>query len=452
MLPKRAALWRDRSFRFALGGGATVVTAVFAVVRNKWLAEHLSTAGLGVLAQVFSAQTWLGTAAGLGLSLPVAQAVGAATAASDGPALRRGLRTALGLVGGATLAVVILGLLLAPWLSQALLGSAAHGALLRIAMLGATGLAFQAVANGFFAGRSDLRSPLVMALAGGIVAVAVTMALVPRAGLMGGAIGSAVLVPSALLAVWWFRRPAHDVAGAGSQGPGFDAATGRMLLRVGLAALTLALLDQGTLLALRAHYLRANGVPANGLLQAALALAQQVSAAFMVYLTGYAFGRISGAGDAAGIRDYTRRHWRALLGLAAAAFAVAMLFASPLIALFYSDRFVAARPLMAWALFAEFCRVMTQVWGLGALPIGGLRVWMPIGIAGPVAFVPAYALLAPVAGVLALPYAAVVAALAQLTTAAVLMSRRGVTLRAGDATGLAIALAGLALLARAIAG
>jgi O-antigen/teichoic acid export membrane protein len=362
------------------------------------------------------------------------------------------LRTALTLAGVAALGVAILGLALAPWLSQVLLGTGAHAGLLRIAMLGVAGLAFQAVASGLFAGRSDLRSPLVMALAGGVVAVVVTVTLVPRGGLAGGAIGAAVLVPAGLAAAWWSRRRTVDSAEAPSPRSGFDSATGRTLLRVGLAALTLALLDQGTLLALRAHYLRVNGIPANGLLQAALALAQQVSGAFMVYLAGYAFGRISGAGDAAGIRDYTRRHWVPLVALAVAAFALAMLLASPLIALFYSDRFAPARPLMAWALFAEFCRVMTQVWGLGALPLGGLRVWMPIGIAGPAAFVPAYASLAPVAGPLALPYAAVIAAVAQLAVTGVLMSRRGVTLRAGDGVLLAVALAGLALLARTVAG
>ena len=77
MLSTRATLWRDRSLRFALGGAAPVVTAVLALARNKWLAEHLAPAGLGVLGQVFSTQTLLGTAAGLGLSLPVARAIGA---------------------------------------------------------------------------------------------------------------------------------------------------------------------------------------------------------------------------------------------------------------------------------------------------------------------------------------------------------------------------------------
>jgi len=447
MLSTRAALWRDRSLRFALGGGATIVTAVFAVARNKWLAEHLSTPGLGVLGQVFSAQTWLGTAAGLGLSLPVAQAVSAATAAGDGPALRRTVWTALALAGTAALGIVVLGLLLAPWGSQLLLGTGAHAGLLRIAMLGVAGLALQAVAGGVFAGRSDVGAPLMLAFAGGVVAVGTTMALVPRAGLAGGAIGSAVLVSAGLAAACGWRRRSVGAVLSPPPRPRFDPAVARALLRVGLAALTLALIDQGTLLALRAHYLRVHGIPANGLLQAALALAQQVSGAFMAYLAGYAFGRISGAGDAAAIRDYTRRHWVPLITLAVVAFALAMLLASPLIALFYSDRFAPARPLMAWALYAEFCRVMTMVWGLGALPVGGLRVWMPIGIAGPAAFVPAYVVLAPVAGTLALPYAAVLAGLVQLAVAGVLMSRRGVTLRAGDATLLAAALAGLAWLA-----
>jgi len=452
MLSTRAALWRDRSLRFALGGGATLVTAVFAVARNKWLAEHLSTPGLGVLAQVFSAQTWLGTAAGLGLSLPVAQAVSAATAAGDRHALRRTVWTALTLAGTAALGIAVLGLLFAPAVSQLLLGTGAHAGLLRIAMLGVAGLALQAVAGGVFAGRSDVGAPLMLALAGGVVAVGTTMALVPRAGLAGGAIGAAVLVASGLVAACGWRRREIGAMLAPPPHPRLDPAVARTLLRVGLAALTLALIDQGTLLALRAHYLRVHGVPANGLLQAALALAQQVSGAFMTYLAGYAFGRISGAGGAAGIRDYTRRQWAPLVALALIAFALAMILASPLIALFYSDRFTPARPLMAWALFAEFCRVMTQVWGLGALPLAGLRVWMPIGLAGPAAFVPAYVGLAPVAGALALPYAAVLAALAQLAVTGVLMSRRGVTLRAGDAALLAVALAGLALLARAVAG
>src|SRR5262245_55680012 len=165
MLTSRgAALWRDRTLRFALGGAAPVVTAVFALARNKWLAEHLATSGMGVLGQVFSTQTLLGTAAGMGLALPVARALAAATATADARAAHRSVWTALALAGGAALALALPALLLAPWLSQALLGTPEHASLLRIATIGVVGLALQAVANGVFAGRSDVAGPLAVAL------------------------------------------------------------------------------------------------------------------------------------------------------------------------------------------------------------------------------------------------------------------------------------------------
>ena len=452
MLSTRAALWRDRSLRFATGGGATVVGAFFGALRNKWLAEHLSTSGLGVLAQILSAQTWLGTAAGLGLALPMARAVGAASAAGDPATVRRTVWTALALIGAVVATVALLGLLLAPWLSLLLLGTPEYAGLVRIAMLGVAGLALYVVAGGVFAGRSDVGAPLVVALAGGAVATAVTVALVPRAGLTGGAIGAALLLPVGLAAACaWRRRVASEILVPVPR-PRFDPVIATTLLRVGLAALCLALLDQGTVLALRAHYLRVNGVAANGLLQAALALAQQTSGVFMVYLSGYAFGRISGATDAAAVRDYTRRLWAPLVSLAVVAFALAMVVASPLLQLFYSDRFEPARPLMAWALFGEFCRVMTQVWALGALPLGGLRLWLLIGFPLPASLALAYLLLAPSAGALAVPLASAVSGLAQLAVTALLMSRRGVTPRPRDAALLATALAGLAWLARTVAG
>src|SRR5438093_52800 len=204
-----AALWQQRFLRFALGGGAPVLGGVLGALRNKWLAYHLEASGLGVLAQVISGQNWLGTMTGLGLGLPVARAVGGATAAGDASAVRRATWTALGLMTPCLIGVVAIGLLLAPWLSRALLGSDAHA--------------------------------------------------------------------------------------------------------------TLVLADQGAMIVLRAHYLRRNDVSANGLLQAALALAQQLGGLFYAYLASHAFGRISGITGVDSIREYTRRLWSPIVLLAAVA-------------------------------------------------------------------------------------------------------------------------------------
>jgi O-antigen/teichoic acid export membrane protein len=446
----RAGLWRDRLARFAMGGGVMVVGAVLGAVRNKWLAEHLSTSGVGVLAQVVAAQTWLATVAGLGLALPVARAVAAATAAGDVAAVRRALWTALGLAGAATLVLVGGGLAFAPWASGVLLGTDAHAGLVRISMIGALGLSLHVVVSGVFHGRSDVQGMMMVSLVGGLAAVATTFALVPRAGLAGGVIGAAVMAPVGLAAAVWARRRVHRDAFA-LPPPPFDPATARALLRVGVAALALAILDQGTLLGLRVHYLRLNGIPANGLLQAALSLSVNVSGMFMAYLAAYAFGRISRAPDPAGVRDYTRRHWTSLIALSALGCGLVMALSAPLLRLFYSDGFVPARPLMAWVLFAEFCRVTTQVWSLGAVPLGALGTWLAIGLAGPAASALAYALLAPLGGPLTLPHALAAGALAQLGLAGLLMGRRGVTLRAQDAAVLVAALAALGALASAIA-
>jgi hypothetical protein len=75
---------------------------------------------------------------------------------------------------------------------------------------------------------------------------------------------------------------------------------------------------------------------------------------------------------------------------------------------------------------------------------------MSIGLAGPVACVLAYEWLS-TAGPMALPGAVALAAVFQLGVSGFVMSRLGVTLRAGHLVLLAAALALLARLARAIA-
>jgi O-antigen/teichoic acid export membrane protein len=451
MLSTRAVLWRDRLLRFSMGGGVMVIGAVLGAVRNKWLAEHLSTAGVGVLAQVLAAQIWLATVAGLGLAIPVARAVAAATAAGDPAASRRTVWTALVMVGAGTLVAITGCMLFAPWVSALLLGTDAHATLIRISMLGVAGLSIHVVVSGMFQGRSDVQAMLLVSLAGGIAAVAATLALVPWAGLTGGVIGAAVLAPAGLVVALWARRRVHRDALTPAL-PLFDPATARTLLGVGIAALALAILEQGALLGLRVHYLSIHGIASNGLLQAALSLAQNLTGIFLAYLAAYAFGRISRVADTISVRDYTRRHWMPLVALIAAGSALTMVLATPLLRLFYTDGFTAARPLLAWVLFAEFCRVVTHVWALGAVPLGALRTWVAIGVAGPMGFIITYAFIAPIGDTLSLPHAAAAGGLVQLSFAAVLMSRRGVTLRRADLAVLLGALAGLGWLAHTIAG
>jgi hypothetical protein len=307
--------------------------------------------------------------------------------------------------------------------------------------------------HGLFAGHSDLRAPLTFALLGNCAATLSVLLLVPRMGLAGAVLGMACFYPVALIGALRRHGRVYAPALTPVPRPRFDPTEGARLLKVAAAALALTLLDQGTMLAMRAHYLRAHGVEANGLLQAALALSQQVGAVFYVYLGSYAFGKISGAPGPEGIRDYTRRQWLPLVLLAALAFACAMLAASPLLRLLYSQRFEGARPMMAWAMFGEFAKLCMQVWALGALPLGGVRLWFPLGAAYVAGLATCYAGAAALGfGSLSLPLGYAGGGLVALAAVAVVMSRRGVGLGARDGAITLTALAGLALLAGAIAG
>ena len=460
MLPSRAVLWKDRSLRFAMGASATVAGALFGIIRNKWLATHLEASGLGVLAQITSGQAWLGMLAGMGMSLPVARAVGASGGVGDEALARRTVWTALTLAGGAAIVVAAAGLIFAEPISAALLGTREHALLVRISMLGVAGIAYQGVFAGLFAGRSDLEANLTLALAGGLASVAVTVALVPRWGLAGGALGLAVLAPVGVAFAVFRRRRSYTRTFSPASKPLLDSKLARATLAVGAAALTMSLVDLGTMLAVRAHYLRVNGIAANGLLQAALALSQQVGALFSTYISSYAFGKVSalaGAGPTAEtgvaeIRAYTRRHWTPLLALAALTVASAMVASAPLLHLLYSSRFDAARPLMAWALLGEFCRIGMNVWAVGALPIGGTRLWLPIALSTSVGLGVMYAGLASMGvGALSLPLAYVGAGAFSLCFGGIAMSRAGVTLGRREILVAAASVAALAALAWRVA-
>ncbi len=425
-----ARLWFERLLRLLSSAGAAFAGAVAGVIRNKWLATHLEAPGLGILAQIVSTQSWLGIAAGLGLGLPVAHAVSRALGRGDADAARRSVWTALSLTSVAAGAAALVGLLFAPAISSAILGSAEHANLVRISMIGVACFALTNTAHAVFSGHSDVRGPLAFAAVGGAAAVVTTFLFVPRWGVMGGVLAAAIHYPAGLLGALLLRRKRYIPAYRSPSRPLFDRKEARALLKIAAAGLLLALTDLGVLLALRAHYLRVNGIASNGLLQAAIALSQQVGSVFYAYYSSYAFGKVTAAATTGGpsaVEAYTRRQWTPLLLLAAAVIGVSMVAATPLLHLLYSSRFDAARPMMAFALLGEFCRVATQAWALGSLPLGGRGLWFAIGVAQPLSLAGAYVLYASLgAGTMSLPWAYASAGIVTLGGAIARMSRAGV--------------------------
>jgi PST family polysaccharide transporter len=365
----------------------------------------------------------------MGLGLPVAQSVGAATAAGDAESERRTVSTAMLAIAAAVVVLVAIGMIAADPIARLLLGPHADAGLMRWALLGAGGLAFQGTIQGVFSGRSDVRATVTYALVGNIVATIAVLALLPKFGLRGAVIGAGCFFPAAMLGTLWLHRRDYASAFRAPQGPRFDRARWRGMIKVAGTALALALLDQGTMLAVRTHYARTLGYSANGLFQAALALSQQVGAVFYAYLGSYAFGKVAGATGLDGVKSYTQKQWSALITVAIGAFAFAMIAATPLLRLLYSNQFDPAQRFMAWTLFGEFAKVCMQTWVVGALPLGGLRLYFPVGVSYPIATAAAYVIGTRLGlGDLSLPMAYACAGVFALLVSGVMMTRRGVPL------------------------
>lgn len=446
------ALWTGRAVRFGFGAAAIGVMTLAGIARNKWFALHLQPDGIGVIGQVVATHTWLGALAGLGLAIPLARRVGRAVGDGDADGVRRSAWTALTLVATGMVVVTAIGLLFPDRVAGAVLGDATFALLVQISMIGATGYALNGWLQGVYAGHSDVRPPLTMAIAGGTISVAAALLLVPRYGLAGGVFSAAVFFPAGIAAVLIVHRSLYTRTLLPRPAAGVSPHIARDLLVVGLAALAISLADQGALLALRSHFIRVNGLDANGLFQASLAISQQVGAPFYAYLANYAFGLVSGAAGVEAIREYMRKVWIPVVLAAFAAFTAAMLFASPLLHLLYSDRFDPARGMMVWMLFGEFCRVLSVTWSVSALPLRGKRLWLTIGMAYPGPLVIAYLAYFATAGQLSLPFACATAGLSSLLVASIGMSRAGVTLRARDHAVTITCIAALGILATRLAG
>jgi O-antigen/teichoic acid export membrane protein len=448
MQPSRLEVWTARAGRLGLGAAANVVAALGGAIRNKILATVLQTAGMGVLAQVQTSQVWLGVATGLGLGIPVTQSIGGALGRGDDAAVRRAVWTALSAMLAAVALVAVTGLIFAKAWASLLLGPHADPALVLLSLVAVAGLAAQGVIQGIFAGRSDVRAPLTYAIVGNVVMLAAVVGLVVPFGLRGAVIGVGVFFPAAIAgALWWHRR---EYAGAFRPLPRplFHGPTARAMLKVAAGALGMSLLDQGTMLAMRTHYAHTQGYAANGLVQAALALTQQTGAVFYVYLGSYAFGKVSGAASTEGIRAYTQRQFAAFVAAAAVAFALVMLLARPLLRLLFSTRFEGAEAMMNWTLFGEFAKVAMQAWMFGALPLGGLRLFVPLGVSYPIAMGAGYLVALRLGlGPMSVAAAYAFAGVAALVVSGVAMTARRVPLTPRGALVLAVGLAALCVMA-----
>lgn len=332
--------------RLAVPAFLALVAEPLFLIADSAVVGHLGTgqlAGLGVAGVVLQTITGLCVFLAYGTTAAVARRIGAGDTRG---ALTQG-------IDGLWLAVVIgvlvtvpCALLAHPLVRAAGADSAvaAQGATyLRIAALGITPLLLMMAATGVLRGLQDTRTPMVVAITGNVLNIALNVLLVYAAGLglRGSAIGSVcaqLLAAVALVAVVVrgsrrSPRPVSlrpDLAGIRQAARAGVALVVRTLtLRAALLVTTFAVSrtgsghDQAT--ALAAHQIAFTLWTFLAFVLDALAIAAQAIT-----------GRALGAGDSAAVRAATTRmvHWGVIVGVASG---VLLAAGSPVLGLLFTD-------------------------------------------------------------------------------------------------------------------
>ena len=346
----------------ALIGGATAVNLAVGLMRTKALALLLGPAGIGLIGIFTSIADVARSVAQLGINGSGVRQIAEAVASGDEQRVARTVivlrRTAivLGLLGMAGL--IACSRPVSVWA----FGSADHAS--PIAWL-SVAVFFRLVADGqaaLFQGMrriGDLaRVGMLGALAGSMVSVALA-AWLGEAGVVPGLVAAAAL---AMVISWWTARRVYvpPLQMTASQ---VRSEAGH-LLKLGLAFMTSAILMTAAAFTVRAIVMRAGGLDAAGLYQAAWTLGGMY-VGFVLQAMGTDFyPRLVGvASDADASNQAVNQQAQVSLLLAGPGVIATMVLATQILAAFYSADFVAAEPVLRWICFGMALRVIS--WPMG---------------------------------------------------------------------------------------
>ena len=311
--------------RLAVPAFLALVAEPLFLLADSAIISHLGTtqlAGLGVAGVVLQTVVGLCVFLAYGTTASVARRLGAGDRAG---ALAQG-------IDGLWLALLIGVLVTVPLVALArplvrAVGASpevadAATAYLRIAAVGLTPLLVMLAATGVLRGLQDTRTPLVVAVAGNLLNVALNLSLVYGAGLgiRGSALGSvlAQLLAAAALATMVVRGARREGASVGPDLPGIRAAA-----RAGTALVVRTLTLRAALLATTFAVTHAAGDHTVSLAAHQVAFTLWGFLSYVLDAIAIAAqaltGRTLGAGDAAGTRAITARMvwWGVVVGVVA---------------------------------------------------------------------------------------------------------------------------------------
>jgi antigen flippase len=357
-------------------GGASVVTIICSIIRNKAIALILGPEGIGLMGLYGSIVELAQTVAGMGVQASGVRQIAAANASGDASRVARtatAVRMAslvLGLIGWLMLVV------LAAPLSRLSFGT--DGYATGVALLGAA-VFLRLVSNGQIGLIHGMRQIGDLARINVLAAVFSTIVSIPLVLQFGnqGIVPALVLMAAATVATsWWYSRritlPKASVS--------ISEVT--ILLRLGLAFMASGLLTIGAGYAVRVIVLHEGGVAAAGLYQAAWALGG-LYASFILQAMGTDFyPRLTavGADDEACNRLVNEQSHISLL-LAGPGLLATLTFAPIALALLYTPEFSAAVDLLRWLCLGMMLRIVAWPMGFVLLARSTTRIFVVTEIA-----------------------------------------------------------------------
>jgi antigen flippase len=343
-------------------GGSSLVTMIFAVVRNKAVALLLGPEGVGLMGIYNSIADIAQTIAGLGVQSSgvrqIAEAVGTGDDAKIArtASVLRSVSIALGLAGTIMLAALAFPV---TWFT---FGDHQH--VIGVALL-SVGIFFRLASAGQTALIQGLREISTLARINMLAAFFATVVTIPLVYLFGadGIVPSLVAAAGATLLVsWWYSRRmlrhTPDLSGAQFR----EEFVG--LVRLGLVFMISGLLTLGSAYVVRIIVLQQGGVAAAGLYQAAWALGS-LYAGFILQAMGTDFyPRLTAiANDHAACNRMVNEQAQVSMLLAGPGVLATLTFAPFVMWLFYSPEFYAAADLLRWICLGMLLRIIA--WPMG---------------------------------------------------------------------------------------
>lgn len=350
-------------------GGTAGITMLLGMVRTKFAAVLIGTAGAGLLANFGAIQGLVGTLAGLGIGSSAVRDVAAAVAAGDQPAIGRTvltLRRMCWLTG--TMGMVAL-MALSPLLGQWTFGNQDHtleiAALGLIILFGNLAGGQTALINGMRRIGDLARLGVISAVVGTVVSIAFYLWLGLR-----GIVPALVLASAINLVVTWQyakRVPVPRVSMTLVQS--FCAASG--MVKLGFAMMWSGLLNSLAAYATVKMITTGISLPAVGIYSAAFAL----SGMFVNFVLGAMgadyYPRLTGmAHDKPAMNSLVNEQTEIGLLLGVPGLLATLSLAPWVIHVFYTAEFLPAVALLQWFIFGCLGRVVSWPLGFVMLALG----------------------------------------------------------------------------------